>query len=119
MNKKIEICENTVIHQEVVDTVKKQLPNNKKIDSLANFYKMFSDSTKVKILWALDITEMCVCDLAVITNVTKSAISHQLSSLKEANLVKCRKEGKIVYYSLADSCVKEILEKAVIHTINE
>lgn len=119
MEKKLDICEKTVIHKEIVETVKKQLPNDKKMESLALFYKMFSDSTKVKILWALDISEMCVCDLAVITNVTKSAISHQLSSLKDANLVKSRRDGKIIYYSLADSCVKEILEKAVIHTINE
>ena len=119
MEKKLDMCENTIIHEEVVETVKKQLPGDKKIENLALFYKMFSDPTKVKMLWALDINEMCVCDLAVITKVTKSAISHQLSSLKEANLVKSRREGKIVYYSLADSCVKEILEKAVIHTINE
>ena len=109
MEKKLDMCEKTVIHKEIVETVKKQLPNDKKMESLALFYKMFSDPTKVKIL----------CDLAVITNVTKSAISHQLSSLKEANLVKSRRDGKIIYYSLADSCVKEILEKAVIHTINE
>ena len=119
MKKEIEMCEGTIIHQEVVDTVKKQLPENKKMESLANFYKMFSDATKVKILWALDITEMCVCDLAAITGVTKSAISHTLSSLKGANLVKSRRDGKVVYYSLADSCVREILEKAVMHTINE
>ncbi len=119
MNEKLEMCENNVIHKEVVETVKKQLPNSKKIENLSNFYKMFSDPTKAKILWALDISEMCVCDLAVICNVSKSAISHQLSSLKDANLVRNRREGKIVYYSLADSCVKEILEKGVIHTINE
>ena len=119
MGKKLDMCEKTIIHKEVVKTVKKQLPNDKKMEKLALFYKMFSDSTKVKILWALDISEMCVCDLAAITNVTKSAISHQLSALKEANLVKSRRDGKIIYYSLADSCVREILEKAVIHTINE
>ena len=117
--KKLEMCENNVIHQEIVNKVKSKLPENIKIENLANFYKMFSDPTKVKILWALDISEMCVCDLATITKVTKSAISHTLSSLKEANLVKSRRDGKIVYYSLADSCVKEILEKGVSHTINE
>ena len=117
--KKLEMCENNVIHQEIVNKVKSKLPENIKIENLANFYKMFSDPTKVKILWVLDISEMCVCDLATITKVTKSAISHTLSSLKEANLVKSRRDGKIVYYSLADSCVKEILEKGVSHTINE
>ena len=117
--KKIEMCENTIIHQDIVDKVKLKMPKDEKTKKLANFYKMFSDSTKVRILWALDISEMCVCDLTAITNVTKSAISHTLSTLKDANLVKSRRNGKIVYYSLADSCVREILEKAVIHTINE
>lgn len=118
MVKRIDTCDCTVIHQEVVDAVKQQLPDDKRIDSLAYFYKVFSDSTKVKILWALDISEMCVCDLATINSLTKSAISHQLSSLKDMNLVKSRRDGKIVYYSLADECVKEILEKGVIHTMN-
>ena len=113
------MCENTIIHQDVVSTVKSKLPEDKKIKKLSNFYKMFSDPTKVKILWALDISEMCVCDLAAITDVTKSAISHTLSTLKDANLVKSRRDGKIVYYSLADSCVREILEKGVSHAIDE
>ncbi len=117
MVKKVDMCDCTIIHQEVVETVKKQLPDDKRIDSLAKFYKVFSDGTKVKILWALDISEMCVCDLAIINNLTKSAISHQLSSLKEMNLVKSRRVGKNVYYSLSDECVREILEKGVIHTI--
>ena len=72
-----------------------------------------------KLARALNVSEMCVCDLAVLINVTKSAISHQLRSLKEANLVKYRKEGKNVYYSLSDNCVKEIIEKGIIHTINK
>lgn len=118
MSEDIEICDLQVIHEDVVNSVIEQLPNDKRIDGLANFYKIFSDPTKIKILWALDISEMCGCDLAAITGVTKSAISHQLSSLKELNLVKSRKQGKIVYYSLSDNCVKEILEKGVIHTIN-
>ena len=116
---KIEMCDCNSIHQEVVEAVREQIPENKKIDVIAEFYKIFSDSTKLKILWALNISEMCVCDLAVLINVTKSAISHQLKSLKEANLVRFRKEGKNVYYSLADNCVKEIIEKGVIHIINK
>ena len=84
MEKKLDMCEKTVIHKEIVETVKKQLPNDKKMESLALFYKMFSDPTKVKILWALDINEMCVCDLAVITNVTKSAIKRsKFSKIKK------------------------------------
>lgn len=118
MVEKIDMCDCNVIHEEIVESVKIQMPSDEKVKVLSEFYKVFSDPTKVKILWALDISEMCVCDLAVLTNLTKSAISHQLSSLKEMNLVKSRKEGKNVYYSLADLCVKEILEKGVIHTIN-
>lgn len=118
MVNKIDVCDCNVIHEDIVEIVKQQMPDEKRVKILAEFYKAFSDSTKVKILWALDISEMCVCDLAVLTNLTKSAISHQLSGLKEMNLVKSRKEGKNVYYSLADICVKEILEKGVIHTIN-
>lgn len=118
MIEKIDMCDCNVIHEDVVDAVKQQMPDDNRVKVLAEFYKVFSDATKVKILWALDISEMCVCDLAVLTNLTKSAISHQLSFLKEVNLVKSRKEGKNVYYSLADLCVKEILEKGVIHTIN-
>ncbi len=116
---KIEMCDCNVIHQEIVEAVKEQIPEDNRISVIAEFYKIFSDSTKLKILWALDISEMCVCDLAVLVNVTKSAISHQLKILKEANLVKFRKEGKNVYYSLSDNCVKEIIEKGVIHTLNK
>lgn len=118
MVKKIEMCDCNVIHEDIVEVVEKQMLSEEKVKALSKFYKVFGDSTKIKILWALDISEMCVCDLASLIKVTKSNISHQLSILKEENLVKSRKEGKNVYYSLADSCVKEILERGVIHTIN-
>ena len=116
---RIETCDCNSIHQDVIDTVKDHMLSDKKIEALANFYKIFSDNTKIKILWALDVHEMCVCDLAVLTNMTKSAISHQLRALKEANLVKYRREGKIVYYLLADTCKKKIKEKGILHTINK
>lgn len=116
---KIDMCDCNVIHEEVVETVKEQMPKEKQVKAISDFYKILSDVTKVKILWALNISEMCVCDLAVLINITKSAISHQMKALKEANLVKCRKEGKNAYYSLSDNCVKEIIEKGIIHTINK
>ena len=116
---RIEMCDCNSIHQDVVDTVKEHMLSDSKIDALANFYKIFSDDTKIKILWALDVHEMCVCDLAVLTNMTKSAISHQLRALKEANLVKYRREGKNVYYSLSDTCTRHIIEKGILHTINK
>ncbi|MDR1706240.1 MAG: metalloregulator ArsR/SmtB family transcription factor, partial [Clostridiales bacterium] len=82
---------------------------------LAGLYKMFSDPTRVKILWALHCRRMCVCDLAVLLGMTKSAISHQLKSLRLTNLVKYEKQGKVVYYSLADEHVEDIFEKGFAH----
>jgi len=109
------ICDCEMIHEEVVEEVRDMMPPGKDFYDLANLYKMFSDNTRVKILWALNCHEMCVCDLAVLLNMTKSAISHQLKSLRLANLVKYEKQGKVVYYSLADSHVKDIFEKGFEH----
>lgn len=112
------ICDCNAIHDEVVSRVRGVMPDKSQFNELANLYKMFSDSTRIQILWALNCNEMCVCDLAVLLNMTKSAISHQLKSLRYANLVKYQKQGKVVYYSLADSHVKSIFEKGFEH-INE
>ena len=109
------LCDCDMIHQEVVGEVRAQMPPDTDFYDLADLYKMFSDSTRVRILWALNCSEMCVCDLAVLLGMTKSAISHQLKSLRLANLVRPRKDGKIVYYSLADSHVKDIFEKGFEH----
>ncbi len=108
-------CDCEVIHSEVVESVKKKMPDEDILYDLSDFFKVLGDSTRVKIMWALDENEMCVCDLAVLLNMTKSAISHQLRSLKQANLVKFRREGKVVYYSLSDDHVKEIFEKGLEH----
>jgi ArsR family transcriptional regulator len=105
-------CDCGVIHPEVVNKVKMVMPVE---DELFDFFKVLGDSTRVKIMWALDESEMCVCDLAVLLNMTKSAVSHQLKLLRTANLVKYRKEGKVVFYSLSDDHVKEILEKGLVH----
>jgi len=91
------------------------MPPVKDFFDLANLYKAFSDPTRVKILWALHCNEMCVCDLAALLNMTKSAISHQLGTLRMRNLVKFQKLGKVVYYSLADDHVKEIFERGFDH----
>ena len=108
-------CDCEVIHGEVVNKVRNMMPPGKDFLDLANLYKMFSDQTRVKIMWALHCNDMCVCDLAVLLNMTKSAISHQLKSLRFTNLVKFRKQGKVVYYSLADEHVKDIFEKGFAH----
>ncbi len=115
MSKDELFCDCDVIHADVVDSVKKKMPEEHELYDLSDFFKVFGDSTRVKIMWALDESEMCVCDIAVLLNMTKSAISHQLRSLKQANLVKYRKEGKIVFYSLADDHVKDIFEKGLEH----
>lgn len=108
-------CDCEVVHSDILEQVKKQIPEENDIYDLADFFKVLGDSTRAKIMWALDLHEMCVCDLAVLLNMTKSAISHQLSTLKENNLVKFRREGKMVFYSLSDYHVKEIFEKGMEH----
>ncbi|MCL2058098.1 MAG: metalloregulator ArsR/SmtB family transcription factor [Oscillospiraceae bacterium] len=111
-------CDCEVIHEEVVNRVRDIMLDGGDFNALANLYKMFSDPTRIKIMWALHCNEMCVCDLAVLLNMTKSAISHQLKSLRLTNLVKFTKQGKVVYYSLADDHVKDIFEQGLAH-INE
>lgn len=118
MNKKDIVCDCGVIHSESVEEVRKQMPREEQLYELADFFKVLGDSTRVKIMWALDMHELCVCDLAVLLNMTKSAISHQLRALREARLVKFRKDGKVVYYSLADHHVKQVFEMGYQH-INE
>jgi ArsR family transcriptional regulator len=98
-----------------VDKVREMMPPGSDFFRLASLYKMFSDPTRVKIMWALHCNRMCVCDLAVLLDMTKSAISHQLKSLRLTNLVKFEKQGKVVYYSLADSHVQDIFEKGFAH----
>jgi ArsR family transcriptional regulator len=94
------------------------MPQEETLYDLAELFKVFGDSTRIKILWALDEAEMCVCDIAFLLNMTQSAISHQLRVLKQTNLVKNRREGKVVYYSLDDDHVRKIFDQGLIH-INE
>lgn len=112
---KFALCDCDVIHADVVEKVSQCMPDEEKLYELADFYKMFSDSTRIKILWALDREEMCVCDLAVLLNMTKSAISHQLKTLRQEKLIKYRRDGKSAIYSLQDEHVKNILEVGLEH----
>ena len=109
------VCDCDAIHEEVVNRVRGQMPPSADFAKLSELYKMFSDFTRIKILWALSCHPMCVCDLAVLLNATKSAVSHQLKSLRLSNLVKYDRQGKVVYYSLADDHVKDIFEKGFEH----
>ena len=104
-----------VIHKDIVDEVKTGMPREGEISRLASFFKVFGDETRLKILWAIDRHEMCVCDLAALLGMTKSAVSHQLRLLREENLVRTRREGKVIFYQLSDSHVTEVFEKAVEH----
>jgi ArsR family transcriptional regulator len=110
-----ERCDCEVIHEIVVNQVKNKMPPENTLYDLADLFKVFGDSTRIRILWALDESEMCVCDISFLLNMTQSAISHQLRVLKQAKLVKNRKEGKIVYYSIDDDHVKLILNQGLIH----
>ena len=107
-----------IVHKEVVFEVGKKMPPDEHLYELADFFKVFGDTTRIKILCALISSEMCVCDLSVLLKMNQSAISHQLRVLKQANLVKYRKEGKAVYYSLKDEHVEAIFQQGFIH-LNE
>ncbi len=109
------ITDCNVLHEDIVELVRKDMPEESIFFDLADLYTIFGDSTRVRILWALDIHDMCVCDIAVLLNLTKSAVSHQLRILRQANLVKPRREGKVVFYTLADEHVKAIFEKGMEH----
>ncbi|WRS27573.1 metalloregulator ArsR/SmtB family transcription factor [Oscillospiraceae bacterium MB08-C2-2] len=115
MDDKSMICDCDAVHQHIVEMVRPKMPSESCLFDLADFFKVFADSTRIRILWALEESEMCVCDLASLLNMTKSAISHQLKTLRNAKLVKFRRDGKVVYYSLDDHHIKEILLTAQEH----
>jgi DNA-binding transcriptional ArsR family regulator len=116
-------CDCTVIHDEVVAAVREKMPEDEVFLDLADMFKVFSDSTRVRILCALRYTEqyseMCVCDIAALLGMTKSAISHQLRLLRQARLVKFRKAGKVVYYSLDDEHVLNVFTQGLLHVLED
>lgn len=108
-------CDCECIHEEVVEKVKNSLLEKNTYLNLASLYKMFGDGTRIQILHALEQSEMCVCDIACLLGITKSAVSHQLKALRMAKLVKFRKEAQTVYYSLDDEHVKQIIDMGLVH----
>lgn len=108
-------CEYMHIHGELIERVNKNMPSEKVLFDLAELYKVFGDGTRIKILYALFESEMCVCDISKILGMTISAISHQLRVLKQARLVKYRRDGKTVFYSLADDHVRLIIDQGIDH----
>ena len=115
MKKSMPGCEITLVHEDTVEAVRKTLPEDELLYDLADFFKVFGDTTRIKILQALYRSELCVCDLSAVLGASQSAVSHQLKILRLANLVKHRKEGKIVYYSLSDNHVSAILAQGLDH----
>lgn len=111
----IETCEDTCIHEDRLEKVRAGLPDEDELYDLAELFKVFGDSTRIRILYVLFESELCVCDLAEALHMTQSAISHQLKILKQAKLVTGRREGKSVFYALADDHVRSIIDQGREH----
>ena len=115
MTKKELICDCNIIHESAVKKALKNKPKDKELYKLSELFKVIGDPTRIKILWVLDNHEMCVCDIANVLNMTKSSISHQLAVLRDNGIVKNRKDGKEVYYTLDDEHIKELYELGLVH----
>ena len=109
----VECCDFIHAHEDIVEQVRQRMPGEDALYDLTELFRIFGDSTRVRILYVLLESEMCVCDLAMLLGMTQSAISHQLRALKNARLVRSRREGKTVFYALADDHVKTILDQGV------
>ena len=111
----IDICITKGIHGDIIRTVKQNMPDTVALYELADLFKLFGDSTRICILWALSESEMCVCDLCALLKMKQPAVSHQLKNLKQSRVVKARRDGKIVYYSLDDEHIRRLLNLGMEH----
>jgi len=111
----LDQCESVEVHEELLKIVDEKLPEEEELYDLAELFKVFGDSTRIRILFVLFEAEVCVCDLAQTLSMTQSAVSHQLRILKQNKLVKSRREGKSVFYSLADDHVRSIIDQGREH----
>jgi DNA-binding transcriptional ArsR family regulator len=111
----IDICITKGIHGDIIRTVKQNMPDTVALYELADLFKLFGDSTRIGILWALSESEMCVCDLCALLKMKQPAVSHQLKNLKQSRVVKARRDGKIVYYSLDDEHIRRLLNLGMEH----
>ena len=114
-----ETCEITTVHENVVERVRSRMPDEDLLYDTAELFKVFGDSTRTRILSALFIEELCVCDIASLLNMTKSAVSHQLRILRQTKIVKSRRSGKEIYYSLDDEHISKIYRMALEHLQEE
>ena len=114
-DREIDCCETSEVHEELLKIVRDTLPPEEELYDLAELFKVFGDSTRIRILFVLFEAEVCVCDLAAALNMTVSAVSHQLKILKQAKLIKSRRDGRSVFYSLADDHVRTIVSQGMEH----
>jgi len=112
---KHEMCDYIYQHPDIVQKVKSEIPDEEVLYDLAELFKIFGDSTRIRILCALSVSDMCVCDIANLLKISQSAASHQLRALKQSKLVKYRRDGKSVFYSLADTHVRTIINQGLEH----
>ena len=117
LNEQNDRCDCNFIHEETVKSVQKGMPDDDVLIDVSEIFKVFSDYTRIKILCALMQAEMCVCDISFLLGMTKSSVSHQLRILKQSNLVKYRRDGRVVFYSLADDHVRTIFSSGMEHAI--
>jgi Predicted transcriptional regulators len=115
----VECCDFISAHEDIVEHVRREMPGEDTLYDLTELFRIFGDSTRVRILYVLFASEMCVCDIAQLLGLTQSAVSHQLRALKNARLVKARRDGKTVFYSLADSHVRTIIDQGIDHVTEE
>lgn len=108
-------CDAIIIHEDTIEAVKQNLLKSKDLEHISKLFKAISDPTRIKILYALKYHELCVCDISVILNMSQSAISHQLKTLKDVDLVRTRKDGKTRFYKLADEHIHTLFSQAIEH----
>ena len=111
----MDMCSSCQYNPQIVDRLKNQIPDDETTQNLAEMIKVFGDNTRIRILWTLFDKELCVYDIAEALSMSQSAISHQLKTLKQARLIKSRREGKNAFYSIDDDHVKRIIEQMLIH----
>ena len=113
MSKNEFICDCNIIHKDIVEDTIKKMADEELLNKLAEFFKIVGDTTRVRILYALDKNELCVCDIANVVGMSKSSVSHQLSALRKSGIVKCKKIGKEVFYTLEDEHVRQVFEVGI------
>lgn len=116
-NEKIEVCEQIEYHDDVIEHARGDMPDEEILYDLAEIFRVFGDTTRIKILWSLFEAEMCVCDMAQLLGMGQSAVSHQLRLLKAAHLVRSRRDGKQIFYSLDDEHVRLIFDMGLSHIL--